>query len=94
MGRNVLIVGAGKSTSYLLDYFLQHAASEKLLITVADLMADQLPQRIKTHPACQVITLDVLSDKERRSTIKKSRHCYIHAANSFSYQGGRRLRCV
>ena len=72
MGRNVLIVGAGKSTSYLLDYLLQHAASEKLEITVADLMADQLPQRVKTHPACQVISLDVLSDKERRSTVKKA----------------------
>ena len=72
MGRKVLIVGAGKSTSYLLDYFIQHAASEKLEITVADLMADQLPQRIKTHPACQVISLDVLSDKERRLTIKKA----------------------
>ena len=72
MGRNVLIVGAGKSTAYLLDYFLQHAAAEKLKITVADLMADQLPQRIKTHPACEVITLDVLSDKERRATLKKA----------------------
>ena len=72
MGRNVLIVGAGKSTAYLLDYFLQHAAAEKLKVTVADLMADQLPQRIKTHPACEVITLDVLSDKERRSVLKKA----------------------
>ncbi len=70
MGRKVLVVGAGKSTAYLMDYFLQHAATEELQITVADINADQVPYRIKSHPACEVIALDVLSDQERRKAIK------------------------
>ena len=70
MGRNVLIVGAGKSTSYLLDYFLEHAVSQKLNLTVADLDLDHLPRRIKSHASCNTIALDVLSNKERKSAIK------------------------
>ncbi|MGI9546180.1 MAG: saccharopine dehydrogenase family protein [Flavobacteriaceae bacterium] len=70
MGRNVLIIGAGKSTSYLMDYFLQHAVSQKLNLTVADLDVDLVPQRVKIHPSCSTIALDVLSDRERRSVIK------------------------
>ncbi len=70
MGRNVLVVGAGKSTAYLFDYFLQHAKSENLQLTVADLTTDQIPKRVQNHPACKAISLDVMSDKERRASIK------------------------
>ncbi|MFT4833048.1 MAG: hypothetical protein ACI815_002712, partial [Psychroserpens sp.] len=37
MLRKILVVGAGKSTSYLLDYLLEKAESEKLHITIGDL---------------------------------------------------------
>ncbi|MGB5237644.1 MAG: saccharopine dehydrogenase family protein [Flavobacteriaceae bacterium] len=72
MGRNVLIIGAGKSTAYLLDYFIQHAVDQKLHLTVADLNVDMVPYRIRSHALCTVIALDVLSDKERRAAIKKA----------------------
>ena len=72
MGRNVLIVGAGKSTSYLLDYFLEHATTQKLHITIADLSTEHIPQRIKSHSSCSVIALDVLSDKDRKKAIKSA----------------------
>ena len=35
--RNILIIGSGKSTSYLLKYLLDKSSSEKLQITVGDL---------------------------------------------------------
>jgi len=72
MVRNVLIVGAGKSTSYLLDYFLQHSAAQKLHITVADLNVDQVPFRIQSHDSCTVLALDVMSDKDREEAIRKA----------------------
>ena len=70
MGRNVLIVGAGKSTAYLLDYFLEHSKNQKLQITVADLTTEVVPDRVKSHPHFSAIALDVLSDKERKKAIK------------------------
>ena len=72
MGRHVLIVGAGKSTAYLLDYFLQHAIAQKLQITVADLDISHIPQRIKSDPSFKVLSLDILSDKDRRKAVKNS----------------------
>ena len=35
--RNILIIGAGKSASYLIKYFLDKSSSEKLNITIGDL---------------------------------------------------------
>ena len=72
MGRNILIVGAGKSTAFLLDYFLENAKEQNLHITVADLIVDHIPFRVKSHPSCEVVALDVLSDKERQAVVKKA----------------------
>ena len=35
--RNILIIGAGKSASYLIKYFLDKSISENLNITIGDL---------------------------------------------------------
>ena len=72
MGRNVLIIGAGKSTAYLMDYFLENAPSQKLKITIADLITDHIPHYVKSHPACDVIALDILSEKDRQKAIKSA----------------------
>ena len=37
MSRKILVIGAGKSTSYLLDYFLKKADSENPHLTIGDL---------------------------------------------------------
>ncbi|WP_339707235.1 saccharopine dehydrogenase family protein [uncultured Kriegella sp.] len=72
MVRNILVVGAGKSTSYLLDYFLSKLTEEKLHLTIADLHPENLPNKITTHPSCAVITLDIFNDKARRKVIEKA----------------------
>ncbi len=72
MGRNILVVGAGKSTAFLMDYFLENAEDQNLHITVADLVVDHVPYRVKSHPMCSVVGLDVLSDKERQSAVKNA----------------------
>ncbi len=55
MSRKILVIGAGKSTSYLLDYFLKKADSENLHLTIGDLNPRIIPDEIKNHPACKVI---------------------------------------
>ncbi|WP_297705583.1 saccharopine dehydrogenase family protein [uncultured Eudoraea sp.] len=72
MSRKILVIGAGKSTSYLLDYFLEKADSEKLQLTIGDLNTDIIPDEIKNHPSCKVIKLDILKDDERGMAIKNS----------------------
>jgi saccharopine dehydrogenase-like NADP-dependent oxidoreductase len=72
MLRKILVVGAGKSTSYLLDYFLEKSASEKLQLTIGDLYPEGIPVKIKNHPSCKVIQLDIFNDAERKQAISDS----------------------
>lgn len=72
MSRKILVIGAGKSTSYLLDFFLEKADSEKLQLTIGDLNTEIIPDEIKNHPSCKVIKLDIFKDDERRMAIKNS----------------------
>ena len=72
MRRNILIFGAGKSTSYLLDYFTEKSDSESLHITIADLHIERIPDNIKEHAACTLLKLDIADGKARSEAISKS----------------------
>lgn len=72
MSRKILVIGAGKSTSYLLDYLLEKASSEELLLTIGDLNPDLVPNEIRNHPSCEVIQLDILNDHERERVIQNT----------------------
>ncbi|MDB4292089.1 saccharopine dehydrogenase NADP-binding domain-containing protein [Maribacter sp.] len=70
--RNILVVGAGKSTSYLIDYFLEKAEQENLHLTIGDINPDGIALEIKKHKACSVIHLDIFQDQERKKAIADS----------------------
>ena len=72
MTRKILVVGAGKSTSYLIDYFLEKAAEEKLHLMIGDINPDAISSYIKNHSRCTVIQLDIFNDEDRKSAIKES----------------------
>ncbi|MEM8999354.1 MAG: saccharopine dehydrogenase family protein [Bacteroidota bacterium] len=69
MVRNILVFGAGKSTSYLIDYFLEKAPLENLHLTLADRATTHIPKSVSENPNCTVIVLDVFQDQERKSAI-------------------------
>ena len=68
--RKILVIGAGKSTAYLMNYFLEKSASEQLELQVADLNPDNVPFSVRSHPACKVIPLDIMDDSHRASCIE------------------------
>lgn len=55
--RKILVLGAGKSTSYLLDYFLEKSTTEQLEITIGDLKPDLIPDQTKNHPRAKWLSL-------------------------------------
>ncbi|WP_350289881.1 saccharopine dehydrogenase C-terminal domain-containing protein [uncultured Croceitalea sp.] len=69
MSRKILVLGAGKSTSYLLDYFLEKSSSEKLHLTIGDLNPKNIPNHISSHPNCDVIALDIFDDDGREKLV-------------------------
>lgn len=70
--RNILVIGAGKSTAYLLDYFKDRAEEESLHITVADKDTASLPESFKNDPNFSVVTLNILKDDERKKAIQEA----------------------
>ena len=72
MLRNILVLGAGKSTSYLLDYFLEKSNAEKLHLTIGDINPNAIPNTIKDHPNCSVVHLDIVNNEQRAKAIKDS----------------------
>ncbi|MGW9684217.1 saccharopine dehydrogenase family protein [Flagellimonas sp. 2504JD1-5] len=72
MVRTILVLGAGKSTSYLLDYILENSEKENLQMVIGDLQPENISQDISSHPNCNVVVLDIFNDEERRTLIKSS----------------------
>jgi saccharopine dehydrogenase-like NADP-dependent oxidoreductase len=72
MPRKILVIGAGKSTAYLLDYFIAKAGPENLAIQIADLDPSNLPIALRTHERISLLTLDILNETERKSAIKSA----------------------
>lgn len=69
MVRGILVLGAGKSTAYLLDYLLSKADEEKLHITIADIKPENIANDVASHTACTVVRLDIFNIEERQRFI-------------------------
>jgi len=72
MMRNILIIGAGKSCSYLIKYLLDHSESQHLKLTIGDLHVENAKKLIGTDVKADIIHLDVFDPESRSEAIKKA----------------------
>ncbi|MBT8310242.1 MAG: saccharopine dehydrogenase, partial [Flavobacteriaceae bacterium] len=70
--RNILVIGSGKSTSYLIKYLLDKSEAERLYITVGDLSLSKAKKIIGDHPNANAIPLDVFDVTSRTEAIENS----------------------
>src|SRR5690606_20640875 len=70
--RTILLIGAGKSTSYLLQYLLQNAEKENLHILVGDKDPNNAIELLNNHPLSTAIKLDIFNEQQRVNVIKKA----------------------
>ena len=70
--RTILIIGAGKSTAYLVQYLLQKSEAEQLRIILADKNSAYAEKLINQHPNGQAIAFDVFDKQQREKEIKKA----------------------
>lgn len=68
----ILIIGAGKSSTYLIEYLLKSAAEKNREITVADLQLDLALKKINGHPAGKAVELAIDNSELRRRIIADS----------------------
>lgn len=70
--RNILIIGAGKSTSYLVDYLLEKAQAEQFRLVIADMNLAQAQQLLQHHPHARAVELNVQNAAEREPFINQA----------------------
>ena len=57
--RKILVIGAGKSASYLIKYLLDKSESENLIVIVGDINFSHAKKLTIDHDNAQAIMLDI-----------------------------------
>ncbi len=58
MSRSILVIGAGKSSSVLIEYLLEQAGDQDWQVRVADMDLDLAQSRVGDHPRGEALTFD------------------------------------
>ncbi|WP_029034030.1 saccharopine dehydrogenase family protein [Salinimicrobium terrae] len=70
--RKILIIGAGKSTSVLIDYLLKKSEVENLQLIIGDLEVKNAEKMVGKHARAKAISLDIFNSGEREKAIQDS----------------------
>jgi saccharopine dehydrogenase (NADP+, L-glutamate forming) len=69
---NILIIGAGLSSSSLIKYVLDKASANSWFVTVADAVLENAENKIGKHPQGRAVWLDVMKVNDRRELISRA----------------------
>ena len=70
--RQILIIGAGRSASSLIQYLLSKSASEHLHLVVADLTLALAEAKTNAHPNATALALDINQVEARRKAVQNA----------------------
>ncbi|PKA82671.1 saccharopine dehydrogenase (NAD+, L-glutamate forming) [Ulvibacter sp. MAR_2010_11] len=70
--RHILIIGAGRSATSLIQYLLDKSEAEELFITIGDISIGNAQKFTDGHPNCRGILLDVFNEAQRRKAVDDS----------------------
>lgn len=68
--RKILVIGAGKSASYLIKYLLDKSEAEDLIVIVGDVNFSHAKKLTQNHDNAQAIHLDIHDKSSRQNAIK------------------------
>lgn len=83
--KNILVLGAGQSSPYLIKYLLDNAESHSWFITVADMNLQLALSRINDNPHGNAIEFDVNDESLRNRLISNSDIVINFLAPTFQY---------
>jgi len=70
--RQILIIGAGRSASSLIQYLLNKSNEENLHLTIGDLSLELAQRKTNNHPNATAIALDINNEVQRQAEIQKA----------------------
>lgn len=68
--QTILVAGAGKSSTYLIEYLLENALRKKWHVIVADGDATAIARKLNRHPCGEAAPIDI-NDADKRGTLVK-----------------------
>lgn len=68
--KNILLFGAGKSASVLIDYLIDSAVQNNWAVTIADADENLILKKTKSRPGSSAFPLDIQNENKRRDLIK------------------------
>ena len=70
--KNILVIGAGRSSTSLIQYLLTNSEKENWKITVGDIALEMVQQKTANHKNARAIVFDINNDEQRRQEIQKA----------------------
>ncbi|GAA4314943.1 saccharopine dehydrogenase family protein [Nibribacter koreensis] len=70
--KNILLLGAGRSASVLIEYLVANAVKETWLLAIGDVRVDHLPASVLTNPLVRAFTFDVHDVAQREEEISQA----------------------
>lgn len=70
--KNILVIGAGRSSTSLIQYLLTHSEKENWKITVGDIDVEMVRQKTGNHKNSRAIVFDIQNEQQRREEIQKA----------------------
>ena len=70
--RTILIIGAGRSASSLIQYLLNKSEKENLQLVIGDLSLALAEKKTNNHPNATPIALDILDENQRKKAIQNA----------------------
>ena len=64
--RRILLIGAGRSSSNLIQYILDNVKAENWILTGVDVSMESAQQKTNGHPSANAIHFDINSDADRQ----------------------------
>jgi saccharopine dehydrogenase-like NADP-dependent oxidoreductase len=70
--KNILVIGAGRSSSSLIKYLLTNEVEENWNVSIADVSLDLIKQKIVAKPTTRAVVFDVHNDIQRKAEIQRA----------------------
>ncbi len=70
--KNILVLGAGRTASVLIEYLLNNSQKENWFVTVADFDYNLALQKTGSHPHAKPVQLDILDNEKRQEAFQKA----------------------
>jgi saccharopine dehydrogenase (NADP+, L-glutamate forming) len=70
--KNVLVLGAGRSSSSMISYLLQNAAKHQWQVVVGDSSIAAAEEKVKQHPAGKAIVFDIVNEAGATEAIRSA----------------------